>query len=101
MDRLMEIADVLSKTEIVAKLKQMKKASAEMEQRQATSILREKSTADPKRTKKSGKSDLLIITKDKDSSEEKKKFKKDEDKEQDESRDEQDDSSSGHLDVTA
>ena len=101
MDRLMEIADVLSKTEIVAKLKQMKKASAEMEQRQASSIVKEKSTADPKRTKEPGKSDLLIITKDKDSGEEKKKFKKNDDEEQSDNRDEQDESSPGHLDVTA
>lgn len=101
MDRSMEIADVLSKTEIVAKLKQMQKASPEMEQRQAASILREKTASDPERTRESEKSDLVIITKEREAGEEKKKYKKDEDKNDGSDQEQSDETPPEHLDLKA
>ena len=66
-----EIVDTLSKTELASKLNQMKKASSEMEQRQFTKTLKDKTSAETERTNESMKSDLLIITKDKQEQEEK------------------------------
>lgn len=68
-----EIADTLSKTELASKLNQIKKANSEMDQRQFTTALKEKTSADAERTKESMKSDLLIITKDKQEQDERRK----------------------------
>ncbi len=78
MIRPVELADMLSKTELVGKLYQIQKASSEMEQRQAKSILKEKTTGDAEKTKEAEKSDLLVISKDKPKEEDKKKYKKSE-----------------------
>lgn len=76
MIRPLEILDALSKTELVGKMKQILKASPEMEQRQAATILREKTSISAEKTQEPEKSDLLVISKDKQEEEEKKKYKK-------------------------
>ena len=77
MVQSLEIADTLSKTELVRKFKQIQKAASEMDQRQAASILKEKKTTDPERTKESEKSDLLVITRERQAGQEKKSPKRD------------------------
>ncbi|HHI02874.1 MAG TPA: hypothetical protein ENL22_05085 [candidate division Zixibacteria bacterium] len=96
-----DIADNLSKTELVSKLNQMKKASSEMEQRQVTKTLKEKTSADAERTQESMKSDMLIITRDKQEREKKKKERKK--KEESDSQDDADmeKSDNEHLDLKA
>jgi len=73
----LELSDALSKAELVGKLNQIQKAAPEMEQRQAASILKEKTTAEPGRTHQSEKSDMLIISGDKKRKEEKRGYRDD------------------------
>ncbi len=101
MVRPVEIADTLSKTELVAKLYQMKKASSEMEQREAATVVEKKTTADAERTKEPEKSDLIIISKDMKEEGEKKKQPRKEKMTGEENQDEAGDKSPDHLDVKA
>ncbi len=96
----MDIADTLSKTELASKLNQIKKASPEMEQRHFAQTLKEKTSAEASRTQESMKSDMLIISKDKQESENKKrdKQKKDDSGNQDDANNQSD---SKHLDLKA
>ena len=55
MIRPVELADTLSKTELVGKMCQIQKAGSEMEQRQAQSILKAKTTGDAEKTKEAEK----------------------------------------------
>jgi len=71
-----DIVDTLSKTELVSKLNQKKKASSEMEQRQFAESLKETISDKAQRTQESMKSDMLIISKDKMEQERKKKDRK-------------------------
>lgn len=97
----LEIADTLSKTELVRKFKQILKAASEMDQRQAASILKEKKTTDPERTKESEKSDLLVITKEKQAGQEKKGPRKDGSNKGDQDGDDTDREPPDHLDLKA
>lgn len=101
MIRPVEIADTLSKTELIAKLYQMKNASSEMEQREAATVVEKKTTADAERTKEPEKSDLIIISKDKKEEEEKRRQPKKERMTGNENQDEAGDNSPDHLDVKA
>ena len=96
-----DIVDNLSKTELVSKLNQMKKASSEMKHRQISQTFKEKTSTDAQRTQESIKSDMLIINKDQKDQEEKKKErkKKDESDSQDETNQEKTDDK--HLDLKA
>ena len=51
MVRPIEIADMLSKTELISKINQKLKANSEMEQRQAETILKKKTTAESQQAK--------------------------------------------------
>jgi hypothetical protein len=97
----LEIADTLSKTELVRKFKQIQKAASEMDQRQAASILKEKKTTDPERTKESEKSDLLVITGEKQTGHEKKGPRKDASRKKEQNRDDAEKESPEHLDLKA
>jgi len=97
--RPLEIADTLSKTELVGKMYQIQKAGSEMEQRQAQSILKEKTTGDAEKTKQAEKSDLLVIGKDKPNEEGKKKYKKSEKEPDDDDQDVTDENPPEHLDL--
>ena len=99
MVRPIDIADLISKTELVRKLNQTKKASSEMEQRQFTTSLKQKTEEEAGRTTESGKSDLLIITKEKPEKENKKYPKRK--KKPPDNQDNQDDSDGEHLDLKA
>lgn len=101
MVRPVELSDALSKAEVVGKLNQIQKANSEMEQRQAASVLKAKTTADSERTHEPEKSDLLTITKDKQKEEEKKKFKKGEQESGEEDQDGKSKESPEHLDLKA
>jgi hypothetical protein len=70
-----EIADTLSKTELVAKLNQKLKAASEMEQRQAETILKQKQAAESQTAGQTEKTDLVVINADREKGKEKKKFK--------------------------
>jgi hypothetical protein len=72
----MEIADTLSKTEMVAKLKQQLKNASEMEQRQAADTVRQKATDDAERARAAKESDLLVISNDQKKEDEKRKHKR-------------------------
>ncbi len=95
----LDIADMLSKTELVRKFFQTQKAGPEMEQRQAQSILKEKTTGDAERTKESEKSDLVVISNDKPKDEDKKKYKKNEKEPDDEDQETTEDDPPEHLDL--
>ncbi len=97
----MDIADNLSKTELVSKLNQIKKASSEMEQRQVTKTFEEKTSADAQRTQESIKSDMLIITKDKQEQEKKKKERKKKDESDSQDDADMEKSDEQHLDLKA
>jgi len=101
MVRPVEIADTLSKTELIAKLFQMRKASSEMEQREAATVVEKKTIADAERTKEPEKSDLIVISKDMKEEEEKKRQPKKEKMAGGENQDETDDKPPDHLDVKA
>ncbi len=101
MIRPVELADTLSKTELVGKMYQIQKASSEMEQRQAQSILKAKTTGDAEKTKKAEKSDLLVISKDKPKEEGKNKYKKSEKESDDEDQETTDENQPEHLDLKA
>jgi hypothetical protein len=97
----LEILDALSKTELVGKMKQILKAIPEMEQRQAATILREKTSISAEKTQESEKSDLLVISKDKQEEEEKKKYKKGKQSSGDGDEEPGEDDKSEHLDLKA
>jgi hypothetical protein len=96
----MDIADTLSKTELVRKMYQTQKAGSEMEQRQAQSVLKEKTTGDAEKTKEAEKSDLLVISKDKPKDEDKKKYKKSEKEPDEKDQEGAEDNPPEHLDLT-
>ncbi len=64
MVRPIEIADVLSRAEIVRKFNEIKKQAPEMDQRQYRSKLQKETSEKAGRTQESGKSDLVTITKE-------------------------------------
>ncbi len=99
MVRPIDIADLISKTELVRKLNQTKKASSEMEQRQFTTSLKQKTEEEAGRTTEPGKSDLLIITKDKPEKENKRPPRRKKEKQNEQ--DDRDDSDGEHLDLKA
>jgi hypothetical protein len=101
MVRPVELADFLSKAEVIGKLKQIQKANSEMEQRQASSILKEKKTTDPERTHEPEKSDLLIITRDEQKEKEKKGYKKGKEDNGNDNQDESESQQPDHLDLKA
>ncbi|MEW6014927.1 MAG: hypothetical protein AB1690_06355 [Candidatus Zixiibacteriota bacterium] len=84
MIRPVELSDNLSKTEVAGKINQIQKAHSEMEQRQVAAAIKEKATVDAERTHETEKSDLIIISKDKQKQEEKNKEKKKDDQRKDE-----------------
>ena len=101
MVRAIEIADTFSKAEMVAKLKERLKTASEMEQRQATSSLKKKTSADAARTTGTEKSDFLIISNDQRKEQEKKKFKQEpKDQDQDAEEDSKEESEN-RLDIKA
>ena len=71
-----EIADVLSKTELVRKFNEIKKQAPEMEQRQFSTKLDKATSEKAGRTNESGKSDLLTISKDQEEAREERKRQK-------------------------
>lgn len=99
MIRPVELSDNLSKTEVAGKINQIQKAHSEMEQRQVAAAIKDKATVDAERTHETEKSDLIIISKDKQKQEEKNKDKKKDDERKD------DESEPGpppeHLDLKA
>lgn len=99
MIRPVELSDNLSKTEVAGKINQIQKAHSEMEQRQVAAAIKDKATVDAERTHETEKSDLIIISKDKQKQEEKNKDKKKDDQRKD------DESEPGpppeHLDLKA
>jgi len=64
VDSLQSAADVLSKTELVSKMKQKQKAASEMEQRQAISTLKRKNTSASEQARETIESDQVIINMD-------------------------------------
>jgi len=96
----LDIADTISKTELVRKMYQTQKAGSEMEQRQAKSILKEKTAGDAEKTKETEKSDLLVISQDKPKDEDKKKYKKNEKEPDENDQEEAEDEPPEHLDLT-
>lgn len=96
-----DIADNLSKTELVSKLNQMKKASSEMEQRQISRTLKDKTSDETQRTQESIKSDMLIINKEKQEQEEKKKKQKEKEDGDNQGESDMDKSENQHLDLKA
>jgi len=71
-----DIADSLSKTELVRSLNQKKLSSSEVDQRKFAQALKEKTSANAQRTQGSMKSDMLIITNDKQEQDKQKKERK-------------------------
>jgi len=96
-----DIADNLAKTELIRRLNQLQKANPEMEQRQATTTVRQKTSADAERTHESMKSDILIITGDKREEEEKRKGRRRENTASGGDDDDADQDEEKHLDVKA
>ncbi len=96
-----DIVDNLSKTELVRKFNQKIKESSEMEQRQATQMLKDKTSDETKRTQESIKSDMLIITKEQKEREEKKKEKKKEEESDNQDETDMEKSDNQHLDLKA
>ncbi len=84
MIRPVELSDNLSKTEVAGKINQIQKAHSEMEQRQVAAAIKDKATVDAERTHETEKTDLIIISKDKEKQEEKNKDKKKDDQRKDE-----------------
>jgi len=101
MVRSIELQEALSKAEVVGKLKQMKKAASEMEQRMATSTLKRKTIADAERAREPEKSDLLIISRENRNRNGKKQNPDDNKEHQNNKPAEDDEDSSGRLDVKA
>lgn len=101
MVRAVDIADTLSKTELVRRLYQLKKASSEIEQRDAAAVVRQKTAADAEKTKGPEKSDLVIISTEGEAKEGKKRHGKREGKSDETTPDEPSQNSSEHLDVKA
>lgn len=66
MVRPIDLQDNLSKTQAAERMNQIQKAHGEMGQRQVADALKEKTSADMKKTTASEKSDMVIIRKDKD-----------------------------------
>lgn len=96
-----DIVDNLSKAELVSKLNQKIKANSEMEQRQATQTLKDKTSADAKRTQESIKSDMLIITQKQQEQEKKKKEKRKKDESDSQDNTDMEKSDEQHLDLKA
>ena len=91
------IADTISKTELVRKLKQEKKAAPEIEQRLIKDEVHRKTTDDAERTKEADKSDLLVISEEGKEKHRKKMPKRDKPETKAESPEE--DSPEQHLDI--
>lgn len=96
-----DIVDNLSKAELVSKLNQKIKANSEMEQRQATQTLKDKTSADAQRTQESIKSDMLIITQKQQEQEKKKKEKRKKDESDSQDNTDMEKSDEQHLDLKA
>lgn len=101
MVRPIEIADTLSKTELVAKMKEKLKASPDLEQREAAESLKEKTSADAARTKETERGDLLIISNDQRKEGEKRKLKNKQDEPEETPDEETDEEQPEHLDLKA
>jgi len=101
MVRAIEVADLLSKVELVSKLNQKLKANADMEQRQTEQILKKKVTAESEQATQLDKTDLVIINADAKQDKEKKKYKHKEDEAEDETQDESEEKSQPRLDIKA
>ena len=96
-----DIVDSLSKAELVSKLNQKIKANSEMEQRQATQTLKDKTSAETQRTQESIKSDMLIITQEQQEQEKKKKEKREKDESDSQDDTDMEKSEKQHLDLKA
>ncbi|MFH2036176.1 MAG: hypothetical protein ABIJ45_07225 [Candidatus Zixiibacteriota bacterium] len=96
-----DVADLMSKVELVAKLNQKLKANADMDQRQAESVLKKKATAESEQAKQPEKTDLVIINADKEQDKEKKKFKQNKEDAEEEIQDELEDKNQPRLDIKA
>jgi len=101
MIRPVELSDTLSKTELVGKMYQIQKANSEMEQRQAASVLKDKTTGKAEKTQEPEKSDMLVISEDNLKEEEKKKDKQEKKESGDDDQEATDENSSKHLDLKA
>jgi len=101
MVRAIELADALAKTELVRKHDQVQKASSEMDQRQATSSLKEKTAAGTEKAQETEKSDLVIITKDQEKDKGDKKYKRGELKQEEDEKDEDSPTGENRLDLKA
>ena len=97
----LEIADTLSKTELVRKFNQILKANSEMEQRQATSTIKQKIASDAEKASEPEKSDLLIISEENLKKNGKKRDKRDKQENEDEDQAVDDDNKTEHLDLKA
>jgi len=96
----MEIQDALSKTEIARRLNQIQKIGSEMEQRQAASLIKQKTTSNAGRTRRTDKTDLLIIGENKERKD--KRYKQPSKSNSDDletDRDAEDDADREHLDL--
>ncbi len=91
------IADTISKTELVRKLKQERKAAPEMEQRLIQDEVHRKTTDDAARAKEAGKSDLLVISEEGREKHRKKMPKREKPETEEESPDQ--DTPEQHLDI--
>jgi hypothetical protein len=97
----LEIVDTLSKTELVRKFNQILKANSEMEQRQATSTIKQKIASDAEKASEPEKSDLLIISEENLKKNGKKRDKKDKQDKEDENQAVDDERDAEHLDLKA
>jgi hypothetical protein len=101
MIRPVELSDTLSKTELVGKMYQIQKASSEMEQRQAASVLKDKITGKAEKTQEPEKSDMLVISEDNLQEEKKKKDKQEKEESGDEDQEAADENPPERLDLKA
>ncbi len=99
MVRAVDIADTLSKTELVRKINEEKKQAPEMEQRLHAEKMRKDSSDSAERTGQSEKSDMLIISDENRKKEKKSRRNKDEEPSPDE--DGPQEAPGEHLDVKA
>ncbi|UCD18118.1 MAG: hypothetical protein JSV44_04190 [Candidatus Zixiibacteriota bacterium] len=96
----MGIADAISKTELVGKMKQKQKAASEMEQRQAISTVKQKITTDAERAKETIESDHVVISREPQEQREKKKDKRAKGRSMANTREDDDAAAGEHLDMT-
>jgi hypothetical protein len=101
MTQPLDIADSLSKTELVRRFNQIQKASAEMDLRQATTIVRKKIASDAQKAKEAEKSDLLIISEDRLRENGKKRYKKHNQDDEEKNQAVDDDNKAERLDIKA